>query len=153
MTPRPVAPAENYHQSTIEPDRRRGTPEDSYGTAPCPAWHLRNTADNRPPAVSSRRRKQVFILPWHKSKTGWAGGSYTTISRHLRPLMARSTSTQHAAEIPADLAETGRRAVLSIYTAIQNAANVRIGILEKDAARISHAERASRLRADWWARF
>jgi DNA repair exonuclease SbcCD ATPase subunit len=72
------------------------------------------------------------------------GGSYTTISRYLRPLMAdRGGSGQNAADIPADLAEIGRRAVLSIYVAIQSAANSRVEIIEREAGqRINHAERA-----------
>lgn len=77
------------------------------------------------------------------------GGSYTTISRYLSPILAdRGNSNSIAADMPPDLAEIAHRAAVSIYSAIQKSADGRIEIIEHDAAlRIKRAER-TRLEAE-----
>ena len=77
------------------------------------------------------------------------GGSYTTISRYLSQILAdRGNSNTTAADMPPDLAEIAHRAAVSIYSAIQKAADGRVEIIEHDAAlRIKRAER-TRLEAE-----
>ena|SRR6185437_11924783 len=48
------------------------------------------------------------------------GGSYTTIARYLRPVLAdRGNAERTAADMPPELAEIAHRAAVSIYSAIQ----------------------------------
>ncbi len=77
------------------------------------------------------------------------GGSYTTIHRYLSQILAdRGNSHTTATDMPPDLAEIAHRAAVSIYSAIQKAADGRVEIIEHDAAlRIKRADR-TRLEAE-----